>query len=422
VEDGNDSTLDELELQGVGQSECFRLRSSMQWETLGFEEREVWNEVKEILESSPSLELLSRKDLERIAMVKNQEGACLLWIAMEQQAPLEVVHVLLEADKESGCLFDAKVLSELIEKYLLRLIRGNFAGYSLEYQQEMAQEWMDNNLAKPLVCFVLDAATTSKTGIKQKKDGETVRVPAQVYSYLAKSITRSKKVQQLVNKETIKRSVVALLFLDLYSQLAAIVLFCLVSDKYLKDIRDFQGREILPSQIGSGASFVGLYVLVGYFLLQEGIKILASGFWEYAMDRWNLFDVAKLVLLLASTIMMESGQTLDDPTNDDLDLNDFSDIRALMAITGGVLFLSCILFLRNTFLPFANFVTGTVHVSNVDDDKMRVHSAFWVVNVSPFCVLLDGLFFIDYVRTYPLLCHYDHCSGRLQLHVLRTAF
>jgi hypothetical protein len=105
-------------------------------------------------------------------------------------------------------------------------------------------------------------------------------------------------------------------------------------------------------------------------LLQEGIKILASGFWEYATDRWNLLDVAKVVLLLVSTIMMESGRTLDDPTHDQ-DLNDFSDIRALMAITGGALFLSLILFLRNTFLPFANFVTGTVHVSNVDDDDKR---------------------------------------------------
>ena len=78
-------------------------------------------------------------------------------------------------------------------------IKGKFVEYSLEYQQELAQEWMDNGLAKPLVSFVLDAVSTSETGIKKP-------VPAQVYSYLAKSITRSKTIQQLVNKETIKRS------------------------------------------------------------------------------------------------------------------------------------------------------------------------------------------------------------------------
>jgi hypothetical protein len=87
----------------------------MRWETLGLQEQDTWNEVKDILESLPSLELLSQKDLEQIAMIKNQEGICLLWIALKQQVPLEVVYLLLEAGKES------KVLMELIEKYLFEI-------------------------------------------------------------------------------------------------------------------------------------------------------------------------------------------------------------------------------------------------------------------------------------------------------------
>jgi hypothetical protein len=361
----NNNDID-LEVAGIVESECFRLRASMQWKTLELQERDAWDEVKEILESSPSVELLSKKDLESLAVVKNQEGICLLWIALKQEVPIEVVHLLLEADKESACLFDADVLSEFTEKYLLRLIKGNFVGYSLEYQQELAQDWMDNNLAKPLVCFVLDTAMSPMTSSNPEEHGKTVRVPAQVYSYLAKSITRSKKFQQLVNKETIKPSMVALLFLDLYSQLAAIVVFILVSDSYLEDIRDFQGGEIENSQIGNGNHFLVLYILVGYFLLQESYKIRSIGFWEYATDLWSVFDIAKSLLLLVSTLMMDSGRTLDDPSESlDENLNDFLDIRTLMTFTGGVLFLSLILFLRNTFLSFSNFVTGTVHVSTI---------------------------------------------------------
>jgi hypothetical protein len=77
------------------------------------------------------------------------------------------------------------------------------------------------------------------------------------------------------------------------------------------------------------------------------------------------------------------GLTLDDQTPDD-DLDAFSVIRAIMAITGGVLFLSLILFLRNTFLPFSNFVTGTVHVSTVHYVDYGKHSSFWVIKLSPF--------------------------------------
>ena len=64
--------------------------------------------------------------------------------------------------------------------------------------------------------------------------------------------------------------------------------------------------------------------------MQESYKIWSIGFWEYATDLWNLFDIAKSVLLLVSTSAMHSGKTLDDPSITlDGNLNDFSDIRTL---------------------------------------------------------------------------------------------
>lgn len=62
---------------------------------------------------------------------------------------------------------------------------------------------------------------------------------------------------------------VVLLFLDLYSQLTAIIVFILVSDTYQEDIWDFQRGKIYKGQIESGAHFCVLYVLLGYFVLHE---------------------------------------------------------------------------------------------------------------------------------------------------------
>jgi hypothetical protein len=68
---------------------------------------------------------------------------------------------------------------------------------------------------------------------------------------------------------------------------------------------------------------------------------------------------------------MESGHTLDDPTPG-TDKNDFADIQALMVVTSGLLFLSFIFFLPNTFLPFFNFVKGTLQVRTQKDINGRL--------------------------------------------------
>jgi hypothetical protein len=76
-------------------------------------------------------------------------------------------------------------------------------------------------------------------------------------------------------------------------------------------------------------------------------------------------------LLLVTVGLMESGHTLDDPTPG-TDKNDFADIQALMVVTSGLLFLSFIFFLPNTFLPFFNFVKGTLQVRTQKDINGRL--------------------------------------------------
>ncbi len=170
--------------------------------------------------------------------------------------------------------------------------------------------------------------------------------------------------------QKIKRSVVSILFLDLYSHIAVITLFCYNSNLYLEDIRDFQGWEIEASAIGDqGAKkyALGLVILAGYFAGRIFVEMMSTGlFWGYLFDWWTLLKLSKLVIIGVTVGLMEGGIALDDRTPGPHQ-NDFRDVRALMVATSGLQFLSFILFLRNTFLPFSNFVTGILKVSTQKD-------------------------------------------------------
>jgi hypothetical protein len=178
------------------------------------------------------------------------------------------------------------------------------------------------------------------------------------------------ELQDLLNRQTIKQSVLSILFLDLYAHIAVITLFCFNSNLYLEDIRDFQGGEIFASQIGHEGDkrfTLGLYILLGHFSGRQFVEMVSTGMlWGDCFDWWTVFELSKLVLLGITVGLMESGRTLDDSTPGP-DKNDFQDIRACMVVMSGLLFLSFILFLRNTFLPFSNFVKGTLKVSTRKD-------------------------------------------------------
>jgi hypothetical protein len=360
-------SFDEDEELGNVESEAMKVtRKSTLWNVLSLEEQADWNEVAELLECEPSLDILRKKEIQKLAKIKDEEGTSLLLVAVNSEAPLEVVQLLLDADKETQHVYNAGLLTKIIQKYLVPLIRGSFKGDSEADQQLIAQEWMNTYLAKPLVCYVLDASTASSLGKVPTFDGDKIQVPQDVYLYIAKSVTSSKELQYLVNRQSIMQSVLSILFLDLYAHLAVLVLFCFHSDLYLEDIRDFQGGEILDSEIGHENDrhlASGLAILVGYFSGRMLVEMMSAGmFWGYLFDWWTIFELLKLVFLSVTVGLMESGHTSDDPTPGP-DKNDFADIRSLMVITSGLLFLSFILFLRNTFLPFSSFVKGTLRVS-----------------------------------------------------------
>jgi hypothetical protein len=149
----------DVELGNVESESFKRIRSSSLWNVICPEEKADWNEVAELLKCEPSVGILRKKETQKLAKVKNEEGISLLWVAVNSEAPLEVVQLLLEADKETQHLYDAKLLTKIIQTYLVSLIRGRFNEDSEAHQQLIAQKWMDEYLSKPLVCYILDAST-----------------------------------------------------------------------------------------------------------------------------------------------------------------------------------------------------------------------------------------------------------------------
>jgi hypothetical protein len=304
--------------QGNVENEAMKAtRRSSQWNDLIPKEQAGWNEVAELLDKrEPSVGILRKEEIQKLATVKNEEGVSLLWVAVDSEAPLNVVQLLLDADKENQHLYDAKVLTKIIEHYLVLLIRGSFNEDSEAHQQVIAQEWMDKYLAKPLLCYILDASTASRRGKVHKSNGAKIQVPHDVYPYISKSVTSSTELQEQVNRQTIKRSVLSILFLDLYAHIAVITLFCLYTNLYLEDIRDFQGYEIEASAIGGKDDTnyaLGLVILAGYFAGRIIVEMMSIGsFWGYLFDWWTLFKLSRLVSLVVTVRLMEGGITSDD--------------------------------------------------------------------------------------------------------------
>jgi hypothetical protein len=193
--------------QGNVENEAMKAtRRSLQWNDLIPKEQAGWNEVAALLDKrEPSVGILRKEEIQKLATVKNEEGVSLLWVAVDNQAPLEVVQLLLDADKENQHLYDAKVLTKIIQKYLVLLIWGSFNEDSEAHQQVIAQDWADKYLAKPLLCYILYASTASRRGKVHKLNGDKkIQVPHDVNPYISKSVTSWTELQDWVNRQTIK--------------------------------------------------------------------------------------------------------------------------------------------------------------------------------------------------------------------------
>lgn len=198
------------------------------------------------------------------------------------------------------------------------------------------------------------------------------------------SVMKDKVVlQEILNCHAWQRRAVAVTLFDFYATVVTITLFMIVSSDYLEDVRAYQGWEIDSDEIGQNGErrpyYIALYFMICFFFIRECLECLVQGF-NYIFAVWNVLDILKIVLLLISVIWMQSGATAyatrDNPKDfiESSDISDgmvsvglkevYSDARVMLTITGGVLCLSLVAFLRNAFLPFSSFVSGTANVSN----------------------------------------------------------
>ena len=161
---------------------------------------------------------------------------------------------------------------------------------------------------------------------------------------LALAITNSSDLQEIVNQKSTRRHVVFVMMADAYFNAGLIVLYLFAADDYLTSSRTDDSPNL-------DIQFVeALYIMLFYFVLREVLQ-LATVRALYFVDFWNLVDIARIVLMLASILMMEFRPS------------QLSQIEAIIIATTASIFVSLISFLRATFLPFSKFVSGVLNVS-----------------------------------------------------------
>lgn len=146
-----------------------------------------WNSIKTLLETKKeSLQvddiwsvLDNEDDLERLVIVEETQGSgmTLLHIALDNEAPIEVIQILLEADVQKSSLYYAEVLEKIIEVHLLVMDNE-------EQSQSIVQDWIDKHLATPML-LCITSSSFEKSMIVEDKG--RITVPVQLYRHLAAS-------------------------------------------------------------------------------------------------------------------------------------------------------------------------------------------------------------------------------------------
>jgi len=158
---------------------------------------------------------------------------------------------------------------------------------------------------------------------------------------------KSVRLQQALNRKISERKPAFVFFLNAYMNVALAVVFVFAARNYLQDF---------PVHI------VG-YILYGLSGLGFGMELLQMrlrGFLGYLSDFWNYFDMFKLCLVVASTSVM---LYLEVAEGEDVPIwQNTENIRYLLMVTGATVIIAVVVFLRATFLPFAEFVGGMLNI------------------------------------------------------------
>ena len=129
---------------------------------------------------------------------------------------------------------------------------------------------------------------------------------------------------------------------------------------------------------------VFLYVSASIFLLFEVYQMSGRRMWKYTKKPWNWFELTTVALVVTCTWRLFQNDSGCEGSIDDIHacLHQENGCRCeisrrrLLVTTGLFQFFHLISFLRNTFLPFARFVDGLIHVSKRKTRDFHVRSVF----------------------------------------------
>jgi ankyrin repeat protein len=157
-----------------------------------------------------------------------------------------------------------------------------------------------------------------------------------VLEKLATIVSQNDVIQDNVIKKLSDRSYFTVLFVELYAYIIAVFAFLEGSENLL------QNQRITWEP-------VVLVVSIVLFLLREVAQIKSEGI-SYVKDKWSWLEVASTILLSICVKEMFQEEFVMEPT--------------LFTVTGILLILQFIFYLRATFLPFATFVGGLLQIFN----------------------------------------------------------
>jgi len=194
---------------------------------------------------------------------------------------------------------------------------------------------------------------------------------------LAIMIQKSKGIQGQILRIMSDRFYFAITMCEFYANILAIIVLMLGSVR----LREYKRGE--DTNLKSIAAWLIIFDLV--FLLREIVDYKSVGA-QYFFDPWNRIEVLLIVLLFyCATFFLYPEH------------KQFS----ILAITGFLLIVQLILFLRTTFEPFARFVGGLLKI---------------MVNLIPFLVI-SALLLLGFVYTYWILmagcgdfCETEDCT------------
>eukprot|EP00591_Stephanopyxis_turris_P010302 CAMPEP_0195518568 /NCGR_PEP_ID=MMETSP0794_2-20130614/13169_1 /TAXON_ID=515487 /ORGANISM="Stephanopyxis turris, Strain CCMP 815" /LENGTH=714 /DNA_ID=CAMNT_0040647561 /DNA_START=271 /DNA_END=2415 /DNA_ORIENTATION=- len=155
-----------------------------------------------------------------------------------------------------------------------------------------------------------------------------------------------KEVQHVLVRKMSQPFPFAILMLDFYMYALLILSFSMATNMYIKP--QLQSEH---ASVGIKGWFIGvIFLAIVYFVLREIMQIFSQKK-AWFRDTWNCLDVANIMLVVISAIIMTTGNGAPDK------------VRILLMVTNGLVWIMMVRYLKSINQSFAIFVSAVIHIA-----------------------------------------------------------